>query len=100
MRVYISGPMTGYPEYNHPAFHAAEADLTALGYDVLNPARHPVASGMTWADYLRADLADVILADAVALLPGWEASRGARLEVHVAHALGMSTLPIAQFSRP
>jgi len=92
-RVYISGPMTGYPDFNYPAFHAAEAALTDRGFEVLNPARHPEQK--TWADYLRLDLADVLTADLLAVLPGWRESRGAALEVHVAHALGMTVLPIA-----
>lgn len=95
MRVYISGPMTGYPDFNYPAFRAAEVALTASGHDVLNPARHPECA--TWADYLRLDLADVLSAEAIAVLPGWETSRGALLEVHVAHALGMTVLPVDRF---
>ena len=92
MKVYISGPMTGYPDFNYPAFNAAETWLTDRGHDVLNPARHPKQD--TWAGYLRLDLADVLTADGIALLPGWEASRGAQLEVHVAHSLGIRVLPI------
>ena len=95
MKVYISGPMTGYEGFNYPAFNRAETWLTDMGYDVLNPARHPQQA--TWVDYLRLDLADVLRADAVAVLPGWEASRGAALEVHVAHSLGMTVLPIDQW---
>ena len=38
MRVYISGPMSGLPELNFPAFHAAAASLRAKGLDVVNPA--------------------------------------------------------------
>jgi len=97
MKIYISGPMTGYPGFNIPAFKDAERALRALGHEVLNPARQGADPAKTWADYLRADLLDVVAADAVALLPGWEASRGARLEVHVAHALGMTTLPIERW---
>ena len=93
MRVYISGPMTGYSDHNYPAFNAAEDALRLLGHEPLNPARHPAQD--SWVGYLRLDLADVLIADGVALLPGWEASRGAVLEVHVAHALGVPTLPIA-----
>lgn len=92
MRVYISGPMTGYQLFNGSAFAAAEARLIDLGHEPLNPARHPEQA--TWADYLRLDLRDVLDADAIAVLPGWEASRGAALEVHVAHQLGMTVLPI------
>lgn len=96
MKVYISGPMTGYEAFNSDAFNVAEKQLASLGHEVLNPARHPVCD--TWADYLRLDLIDVVTADALAVLPGWEASRGARLEVHVAHALGMTVLPIDRWS--
>ena len=37
MRVYCSGPMTGHPDLNRPAFDAAEKRLTAQGYYVINP---------------------------------------------------------------
>lgn len=92
VQTYLSGPMTGIPEFNHPAFHAKAAELRALGVDVLNPAEHDAECGtdMPWAFYLRRDL--VLLAeqcDRIVLLPGWENSKGARLEVHVGKELGM-----------
>ncbi len=96
LRVYISGPMTGYPQQNYPAFISAEAELRAAGHVPLNPARNPEQP--TWADYMRLDLADVLTADQLAVLPGWEASRGARLEVHVAHALEVPVLPIDAYA--
>ena len=39
MRVYCSGPMTGHPDLNRPAFDAAEKRLTAQGHFVINPHR-------------------------------------------------------------
>jgi hypothetical protein len=87
--VYISGPMTGIPEWNLPAFAKAEADLVNAGYTAVNPGRHGADPNRAWEDYLRRDLQELLGCDAVALLPGWENSRGAQLEVHVAHALGM-----------
>ena len=33
-RIYIAGPMSGLPEFNHPAFHAAAAQLRGAGYIV------------------------------------------------------------------
>jgi len=95
VKVYISGPMTGYPEHNYPAFFAAEDALTNFGHVVSNPARHPEQE--SWEAYLRLDLIDVLVADALAVLPGWEASRGAQLEVHVAHALGVPVIPLDQW---
>ena len=37
-RIYISGPMTGMPEHNFPAFHAAADRLRKAGWSVVNPA--------------------------------------------------------------
>ena len=99
MKLYIAGPMTGLPDFNYPAFNAIEAALREVGYDVLNPTlgnETPDADppGLTWADYLRRALHMVADADGIALLPDWEGSRGARLEFHVATALGMDARPV------
>lgn len=94
--LYLSGPMTGYPEFNRLAFREAEGWLTDAGHDVLSPV-DAAPHGTTWSDYLRADLALLLRAEAVAVLPDWEASRGACLEVHVAQALGMTVLPVERW---
>lgn len=88
--VYLAGPMTGYEDYNFPLFNSTAARLRAEGFNVINPAEHGIVEGAEWADYLRFDLAKIAGCESIALLPGWEASKGARLEVHVAQALGMS----------
>ena len=91
-RIYLSGPMTGHPEFNYPAFHAEAARIRALGHDVVNPAEisAEAGEGATWTDYLRADLREMLTCDTVALMPGWHNSRGAHLEVQVAHRLNMA----------
>ena len=89
MLVYVSGPMTGLPDHNYPAFATAATRLRELGYDVLNPGE--TAGGATHLDrdtYMKIDISYVSAADAVALLPGWADSNGANLEVLVARALG------------
>lgn len=85
MSLYIAGPMSGYDAFNYPAFFDAEAALNRAGYTCLNPARNPKQSG--WDDYMRAAIAQVIQADGIAVLPDWQMSAGAALEVHIAHAL-------------
>nr|WP_286197221.1 DUF4406 domain-containing protein [Variovorax boronicumulans] len=99
-RVYLSGPMTGHPEFNFPAFNAAAAALRARGTVVVNPAEHGLVDGATWADYVRADIAQLAVCESIALLPGWSASRGAALEVHNALALGMSVTYLEGAERP
>lgn len=88
-RVYVAGPMTGIAEHNFPAFNAAASALRAAGWHVENPADHGVIEGATWADYMHSDVCMLASCCAIHLLPGWSKSRGAVLEAHIAHALGM-----------
>ncbi|RON88472.1 DUF4406 domain-containing protein [Pseudomonas fluorescens] len=88
-RLYLAGPMTGFEDFNFPAFNAMAAQLRARGYVVENPAEHGVVDGADWADYMAYDLTRLGLCGQVAVLPGWENSKGARLEVHIARELGM-----------
>ena len=88
-RIYIAGPMTGLPDLNFPAFHAEAARLRALGYEVSNPAEINPDPTAGWEACMRADIAELVKCDGVALLPGLERSRGASLEAHIAHSLGM-----------
>lgn len=96
-RLYIAGPMTGLPEFNYPAFRRAAATLSALGHDVEDPSTNVNPTPDDYHGWLRAGLAQLIRCDAVALLPGWEASGGARLEVNVAATLGMRVAPLQEW---
>lgn len=68
--IYLCGPMTGLPEYNYPAFHAAAAELRAQGWHVVKdrtisarrPAHQPPANtfGEPIADTLPHDTASPI----------------------------------------
>lgn len=88
-RIYVAGPMTGLPEFNYPSFNAEADRLRAAGWHVENPADHGLVEGAEWADYLRYDIGRMATCEAIHLLPGWQASRGAQLEHHIATALGM-----------
>lgn len=89
-RVYVSGPMTGYQNYNFEAFNDMADVLRHNGYDVKNPAENFNGEhGHPREDYMRLDIENVLASDAVILLDGWEKSVGARTEVMVAHQLGL-----------
>lgn len=88
-RVYLAGPMTGITDFNYPAFNAMADRLRAAGYEVENPADHGTVEGAVWADYMAYDLTRLGLCGMIALLPGWDLSQGARLEVMIAEHLGM-----------
>ena len=94
--VFLAGPMSGYPDYNYPAFAAAAADLRGQGFDVLNPAENFDGDvNREYAEYLRASFMQVLQADAVVMLPGWEKSKGASLEVAVAKLIGLPRAELA-----
>jgi hypothetical protein len=88
-RVYLSGPMTGLPDLNFPAFHAEADRLRGLGYEVVNPAEINPDAAMPWNECMRADIKALCDCDVIALLPGWGASTGAHLELHIAHRIGL-----------
>jgi len=95
--------MRGRPLFNFPAFDSAASKLRAKGYEVFSPAERDRADGFDplenpdWAEgknephnlswYMQIDLPEVCKADAIAVLPDWEMSEGARLEMLVALAL-------------
>lgn len=107
--------MRGMPEFNFPEFFRIAALLRAAGHEVFSPAekdceRHgkdiskgnetgseEYASkqhGFSLREALGVDLAWICRhAEMVALLDGWQNSRGAKAEVATANALGISYGP-------
>lgn len=96
IKLYLSGPMSDMPEHNFPAFHRAAMQLRAMGHIVVNPAEIDHGPHATWSDCLRGDLPHLVRCDAIALLPAWNRSKGARLELHVALELGMPVFTLAE----
>lgn len=118
MKIYVAGPMRGYKEFNFPAFAKATKALRSQGHEVFNPAerdneKHGVdiskgnehgdekvaaaQHGFNLREALAADCAWICEhADAVALLPGWEQSKGAISERALAEALGLRVYEIPQ----
>ncbi|CAN5834320.1 hypothetical protein BH11GEM2_BH11GEM2_40440 [soil metagenome] len=94
-RIYIAGPMRGYPEHNFPAFNQSAARFRSLGWFVENPVdigaalanNNPEVPG---GEYLRADVRVICECSAIALLPAWERSTGARAEVALGISIGLT----------
>ena len=91
--LYLSGPMTGYPEFNYPLFHAKAASLREQGWGVYNPAEWPYLEKGPKASFY--EYARVICSEdchAIYLLPGWRNSTGAMAEYHLAKAVGLEII--------
>lgn len=104
MRIYCAGPMSGRDNLNFPAFDAAAAYLRAMGHDVVNPADIDRSMGVDPSKYsaltevpeslrqdaLARDFLELCTCDAIALLPEWDTSRGAKAERFVAEQIGLA----------
>lgn len=87
MKIFISGPMTGLPHFNRPAFHEAARLLDSQGHVVLNPATLP--DGLSEKEYMDICLSMLLCADAIYLLDEWKISAGARVEHALAEKLSL-----------
>src|SRR5690606_5086176 len=88
--VYIAGPITGIPDFNHPAFFAAEGYLAGLGFDVFNPARIDNSStDKPYEFHIREAVKMLGQGGSIYLLEGWKKSRGARAQEHLARLFKM-----------
>lgn len=114
MKIYLAGPMRGIAEFNFPAFHAAAEQLRTQGHEVFNPAERDnehhgtdiskgnatgsmelaiKQHGFSLRDALGDDLAYICgHADAIALLPNWENSKGVAAELATARALSLKEI--------
>jgi len=95
MKLYLSGPITGIPDYKEKFSQAAEY-LCHLGdeVEVIDPSTFAGEYGWNWADWMLYDLRALRGADALVSLPGSMESRGARVEVEFAKGMGIPVLDL------
>lgn len=90
---YLAGPMSGIEGYNAPAFLTAASNLRQRGHTIVSPLELAMQLGplgsRPYEDYIRNDLMGLLGCQAIILMNGWEGSRGARMELNVAHMLNM-----------
>lgn len=111
-RIYIAGPMRGYPELNFPSFFKAEDEWRERGWIVVNPAQMDLddgynpyedpnieVNGISFTEAMARDLPAVASCHAIALLPGWEKSVGANTELKHALELGRKVYDAITFKR-
>ena len=87
MNIYLSGPMSGYPDFNRATFADAADWVTKTGNLPLNPGSIRLPETASWADYMRKALTLLMRADGMLLLPGWQESRGVQIEYALAKNL-------------
>lgn len=98
MTIFISGPMSGLPDFNYPLFHEVGRYLDGLGVRFLSPAHDLTGAEILppepefakpWEHYMRESIKKLMDCDRILMLPGWSNSEGAWLERDLAKNLGM-----------
>jgi hypothetical protein len=91
MKIYLAGKISGRPNY-FEVFSAAADDLRKQGHVVFNPAAANLEG--TPLNKIMAYLLPYLCleAEAIALLPGWWRSGGARIEYLLARYLGLKII--------
>ena len=105
MKAYIAGPMSGIPQCNFPLFDYMTHILRNRDWEIISPAeldkpeiraeslasKDGSAHSGKWGEFLSRDVK--MIADegveAIFLLPGWQDSKGAKLEAFVGALLGL-----------
>lgn len=95
MKIYLSGPMTGLPDYNRAAFREAADFYRSQHFQVRDPSRivlepkQPDEIRSEWQRYMVHAVRMLLECDAIVMLDGWEDSKGARIEHDLAVQLGL-----------
>ena len=97
LKVFISGPMTGYENFNFKKFDAIADRLSHAGVDVVNPVdicrkykkEKVLADKSVFAQMVEEQQAAEKTCSAILMLNGWEVSNGARLELDTALKNGL-----------
>lgn len=91
VKLYISGKMSGVPDYNYPKFNEVSHYIRdKYGAIVFNPAENFEGRiDLPRSIYMREDIRQLLFAEGVVMIDGWQESKGATLEYTIAQELGL-----------
>lgn len=89
VKLYLSGQMTGLPQYNYPKFNEVASHIREkYGSIVFNPAENFEGRiDLPRSEYMREDIRQLLFAEGVVMISGWHKSKGATLEYKIAQEL-------------
>lgn len=93
MKVYISGPISGYnDEKTQALFAQAAAQVRSLGHEPVSPLSNGLHASAPWEMHMVADIKLLFDCLGIYLLKGWEKSKGSRIEAVIAKEHGLEII--------
>ncbi|MBR2504796.1 MAG: DUF4406 domain-containing protein [Elusimicrobiaceae bacterium] len=91
--IYLSGPMTGLPDYNRPAFDLRAKLIREAGYTVNNPAEISRKHGLDkpYAFFFREAMRMLLQSDVIYVFGDVTKSEGSQMEIKTAK---MAEIPV------
>ena len=94
-KIYLSGRMTGLPDFGFSKFNYWENYFKSIGYEVHNPAK--AFFGITWLPWCVYIIFDILILrycniTHIFMIEGWEKSTGACIEALVADKYGIQQI--------
>ncbi|MDR0675737.1 MAG: DUF4406 domain-containing protein [Elusimicrobiota bacterium] len=101
-RLFLSGPITNIDDYRK-RFDQDDNLLTSKGWAVANPTRMGLEifpdTEDGWKDCMKETISIMIKCNGVALMDGWEKSRGSKIEKEIADILGIPTKTVIDWAK-
>lgn len=92
-KLYISGAISGH-DINSviKRFGECEQLYTSRGFEVRNPLNNNVPHEASYKEHMIADIKILLECDSILMMRGWENSKGANLEKHIAEVLNLKII--------
>jgi hypothetical protein len=90
-KIYLCGAISSDPNYLIK-FQRADDMFARFGMEVVNPCKLPHKPNATHNEYIRKDISEMVLCDAIYVMRDWIHSKGAQIEIKVAGLLDIRIL--------
>nr|DAU40637.1 MAG TPA: deoxyribosyltransferase [Caudoviricetes sp.] len=95
-KVYLSGPITGKKNYKGLFLYVEELIKLCDVFRIFNPASQ-IPDSLNYEEAMKRCVAALAEYEAIVMLPGWHASKGARLEHDIALSCGMDVIDLTNY---
>lgn len=95
-KVYLSGPITGVRNYKGLFLFVEELVKLCNAFRIFNPASQ-IPDSLDYEQAMKRCVAALAEYEAIVMLPGWHASKGARLEHDIALSCGMDVIDLTDY---